>query len=329
MNAKPFYICAALSVILLSGCSREEVPEPENSAPSQSSSVQPVLPESVTISAERGSASLTAAARAEIAAADGRLIVRATGEDPQLTFGIAGASGRATAVYVDIETPAAGALELFYHVENVPFSSDHVLSTPTKPGRNRILLQINDPRFSGWLRLDPGQTAGEYAIHSITVFSDRPLSVIAPLRPQAELRAAFDASTTSLFATRSGESFAAFQPQKEIKLQPTAEGLLLNATGPDASLLLPEFDATQPSIIKIVIVSPAETMLQVFFKVTGQTEYTEAHSRSRAVAAGENVIYLEQSEPTTPGLWRFDPGMTPGAYLLKEIEVRAVKTDAP
>jgi hypothetical protein len=70
-------------------------------------------------------------------------------------------------------------------------------------------------------------------------------------------------------------------------------------------------------------------MLQVFFKVTGQTEYTEAHSRSHAVATGENVIYLEHNEPHTTGPWRFDPGNAPGTYVLREIEVRAVKTGTP
>ena len=313
-----------LCLMLLSGCSREETPEEEDTAPPPAMKPGRALAHSVSMSATRGFAALTAAAQATIDVVEGGTRVTAAGEDPQLTFGVTGAVGRPTAVYVDFESPAASVLELFYQVGNVPFSADHVITTATKAGRNEILLQVDDPRFSGWCRLDPGQAAGEYTVRSIIIFSDRPIGLIAPARPQTELAAAFEASTTSLFAARTAEVFSAFQALKDVKLDVVPEGLSVHATGTDPSLILPEFAIAQPAIIKVVIASPAETTLQIFHKVHGQTDYTEPQSRSQRIAAGENVIYIEHDEPTTAGPMRLDPGNVPGDYLIKEIEVRAV-----
>ncbi|HSH39781.1 MAG TPA: hypothetical protein VK993_13470 [Chthoniobacterales bacterium] len=331
----PRYL-AALCVVTVfccsafSGCSREEVPTEERSTVAATpKKPSPVFAESVAISATRGVNSLNTANQASIAVIDRAIRVSATGDDPQLTVGISGARGGSTAVYLDFDSPAASALELYYQVANVPFSADHVIATSTKQGRNQILLQVDDPRFSGWLRLDLGQIAGEYTIHSIVVLSDHPLSLVAPPRPQAELAASFEASVSSVWAARTPDVFDEFKPVKDVDIQTAPEGLALKANGADPSLLLPEFDARQPVIIKVVVISPTDTALQLFYKIEGQTDYSEPQSYSQPLKIGANTIYLEHNEPRTSAPLRLDPGMSPGNYLLNDIEVRAVKAGSP
>lgn len=322
-------IGSALLLLVTPACTREQVPEARINTAPEPPNRQTVLGESVAISAEHGAANLTAGAQVTIEPTGDRILIRATGEDPQLTFGVIGAAGRITTIYLDIESPAATVLDLFHQVESLPFSQEHVISSPTKKGRNRLLFQITEPRFSGWLQLDPGRVAGEYAIRSLVVFSDRPMSFIGPARSQAELAAAFEASTTSLFAARTVEAFASFQPLKDATLEPGPDGLAVNAGGIDSSLLLPEVEAIQPAIIKVVIVSPVETPVQIFYKVAGRAEYTEAYSHSQPLKVGENTIYLEHNEPETTGQMRLDPGNAPGNYIVKDLEVRATSGREP
>lgn len=324
--------CLCLGVLcsfsVLTGCSREEVPE-EDVAPAPTKQTNRALRESAVISANAGAAHLTAAAQATVAVVDGLLSVQATGEDPQLTFSVVGAAGRPTAVYVDFETPAATALELFYQVENLPFSADHVIAAPTKAGRNQILLQVDDARFSGGFRLDPGQAAGEYSIREIVIFSDQPISFITPARPQEELAAAFDESADSVWVARDAATFGEFKPLQDVELSATPGGLAVKTTGPDPSVLLPEFDATQPVIVRLVITSPSGDRAAALLQSRGQTDHAQAYSHSHPLTAGPNTIYLEHNESGTTGPLRLDPGMAPGAYLLQEIDVRAAKAGTP
>ena len=294
----------------------------EKAAPAVAQSKTAVLRESVEISAAQNPDSLTAANQAAIEKGADGIVIRAEGEDPQVTFAIRAHAGRPLAIYIDLESPEASALELFYVVRDTPFSPDNVISAPTRAGRNRILLPVNDTRATGAFRLDPGQIPGEYRIRSIVALSDTELSVIRPARPQAELAAAFEASPQATFAARTAEEFAAFRAIKDATLKPGADGLTIEATGPDSSLLLPAFEIKAPAIVKLVITAPAETALQMFYNVRGTEAYAEARSVTQKLVPGENTVYLELTDPETSGALRLDPGVPNGAYILKEIEVR-------
>lgn len=321
------FLMLMAGALFVTGCDRREVREDAPaSAPAQRATA--VLRESVEISAAQNSEVLTAAHHASLTKEGDAILIRATGDDPQLTFAVRGASARPTTVYVDLESPAASTMQLFYQVGIAPFSADNVISTPTVAGRNRVVFQVQDPRASGTFRLDPGLLAGEYRLRSIIVFADVALSLVTPARPQEELAAAFEAAA-SIYAARTAEEFAKFRPLKDVELKPAPAGLALNATGADASLMLPPFQITAPAIAKIAIRSPAETMLQLFYQVNGAPEYTEARSVSHLLSAGENLIYIELSDPEITGALRFDPGFTLGAYELKEIEVRSTGPSAP
>ena len=322
------YITTVLSIFALGGCSSEEVPEGATSAAAGTESGSRALNESVAISGNRAATSLTAAAQATVEPQGDRIVVHATGEDPQLTFGVTGANARPTAVYVDIESPAATGVELFYQVQNGPFSADHVISTAAKSGRNQILFEVNHPAFSGWFRLDPGQTGGQYTIHSLVVFSDQPMRLIAPERPQEELAAAFEGSKQAVFRA-TGEQLSQMKPLNDLEVAPAPDGLLLKATGVDPSLVLPEFAATGATVMKVVIVSPKETALQIFYKAPGQKDYTEANSRSYQLREGSNTVFFEHNEPGSTEPLRLDPGTAVGNYILNEIEVRTVAAASP
>ena len=256
-----------------------------------------------------------------------RLIIRANGSDAQLGFRVT-AEGR-HAVSLDITSPGETVLELFYQVRNLyhdpaqPFSAEHVLKTPLKSGRNQVLLLIDDPRFSGGLRLDPGQIPGDYSLHSLQIFSNAAVSFVQRGTPQAELAASFNESAKILFSAKTNSDWGMIKALNDAQLSPGQNGLTVNATGTDPQLLLPEFELNGNPIVRVVIVSPAATILQVFYKTKSGLEYTEGQSARHALEPGENTVHLKVPERDAPGALRLDPGAIAGNYLLKEVEVRA------
>jgi hypothetical protein len=261
--------------------------------------------------------------QATLAEEKDRLVVHASGTDPQLGFTVT-APGQ-YAVRVEIESRVATLLELFYQVQNAPFSADHVVRSPLKPGRNQLLLEVNDPQFSGGFRLDPGQDAGDYSIYSIEVFSTTPVSFVRVPRPQAELAASFEALSQVLLTSKNNDLWGKIKATKDAQLVPEANGLTIKATGIDPGLLLPECELSGYPIVKMVLVSPVATTVQIFYKTRDALDYDEAHSSSAPLQAGENTIYLEVPIRDASGALRLDPGTAPGDYVLKEVEVRGEK----
>jgi len=316
-------ILAILGLLIgATGCHDRQMPKESPPPAADSLPTTALFAYSSTLPTKGASGILAATNEATVAEEQDHLLIHATGTDAQVVFGVIGAPGRYF-VRLEIGSPAVTQLELFYQVQSQPFSAQHVLKTPLKPGRNQLLFLIDDPQFSGSIRLDPGQTPGDYQLYSLQIFASAPVSLMHRPRPQSELAASFNASTKSLFIANNVEAWSKIKAARDAQLGPDANGLSVKATGADPELLLPEFALTGNSIIKIVMVSPAATTLQAFYKTQGQIDYDEAHTESQPLKAGENTIYLELQVHEVAGALRLDPGSIPGDYLFKEIEVRA------
>jgi hypothetical protein len=306
-------------LLVMSSCHRRK--SRGEQAQSTDSPVNSVLNYSCALSPTEGFGILSLKNQAASSEEKDRLLIHATGADPQLGFTVT-APGR-YAIYLDLSSPAATLLELFYQVQSQPFSAEHVLQAPLKAGRNQILLSIDDPQFSGGIRLDPGQVAGDYSLYSLQVFSNAPVSFVHPARTQADLSAAFNASTKNLFSAKTSDAWGKIKPLHDAQLIADANGVTVKAAGVDAQLQLPEFELAGNPIVKIVIVSPAATTMEMFYKTGNQLDYDQGHSSSQPLQPGENTVYLEIPVRATSGVLRLDPGMVAGDYLLKEIEARA------
>lgn len=100
--------------------------------------------------------------------------------------------------------------------------------------------------------------------------------------------------------------------------------LTLTATGDDAGLILPPFAAGKRFIVEATYDSPADTMAQLFYKTSGQKDYSEANSQAASVKAGRNVIYFRVDAPNIIDPLRFDPGAVPGVYVLESMVARGI-----
>ena len=112
------------------------------------------------------------------AVADG-LLFQSLGEDSYVVLPpIQRSPSGPLAVRLDLTSPADTVVELFYTTHGYPgFSPAQVISASVRAGRVTLLFQINDPYFSGGLRFDPGQVAGEYKLHSVELFSSGPIDL--------------------------------------------------------------------------------------------------------------------------------------------------------
>jgi hypothetical protein len=317
------FLAAVLLVVLCGGCHHRKMRKEQTQT--ADAPVTVVFSYSCALSPSEGFGDATVMNQTTLAEEKDRLRIHATGPDPQLGLSVT-APGQ-YAIRLDIESPVATLLELFYQVQSTPFSADHVLQSPLKPGRNQILLALNDPQFSGALRLDPGQVAGDYSIYSLEVFSTTPVSFARAPRSQADLAAAFNASSQVVLSSKASETLGKIKALKDVQLTLEANGLAIKATGNDPGLVLPECELSGHPIVKVVIVSPVATTIQMFYKTRDALDYDEGHSSSYPLHPGENTVYLEVALREAFGTLRLDPGILPGDYLLKEFEVRAAKAN--
>jgi len=324
-GAFPPALFAIFLLVLGSACDHRKPQAEQTEAPPPP--VTSVLSYSCVLAPGEGLGILSVLHQATLAEEKDRLLIQATGPDAQLGFRVT-AEGR-HAVSLDITSPGETVLELFYEVRNIyqdptqPFSAEHVLSAPLKSGRNQLLLLIDHPKFSGGVRLDPGQLPGEYSLHSLQVFSNVAVSFVQQATPQADLGAGFNESTKIFFSAKTNGGWGMIEALNDAQLAPGQNGLTVKATGTDPQLLLPEFDLSGPPIVKVVIVSPAATILQIFSRTKSGLDYHEERSAREPLKPGENTVYLKMPMSDASGVLRLDPGAVAGNYLLKELEVRA------
>jgi len=140
-------------------------------------------------------------------------------------------------------------------------------------------------------------------------------------RPQVELAQMFTAAGAALSSLKTPEELAQIKPWRNVTLNPQPTGLKVTATNGDPAVLLPAFRG-QSAILELIIHSPADTTLQLFYKLPGQKSYGP-QSLTQKIKSGRNVVYAELPNLTASvGPLRLDPGMVPGEYLIESFQAK-------
>jgi hypothetical protein len=268
----------------------------------------------------------TAMHDATLSVESARLVIHSSGKDPEIAVPpLRLAPGAKVAIRLDFETAIQGNLEIYYQTRSSPdFSESRVVRAPVHTGRNVLLIDFRDVDLNGVLRLDPGEAPGEYAINGMEIFSSSPVTVVRQPMSQEKLAAAFNASTQIIFETRTPADFDALKVKTGATTRRSDDGLAISATDNDPEILLPEIATSEHLVVEIVLDSPVDTTLQLFYLVAGQTEYDAAHAVAQPLKKGANTVYMEVADRSRVGLLRLDPGMVAGQYVLRRISIRNV-----
>ncbi len=115
------------------------------------------------------------------------------------------------------------------------------------------------------------------------------------------------------------------RPMRDATLTPHESWLLVTATGKDPHFQLPPFDfpSRQGIELEIILQSPTQTELQMFYLVQGETKYSEKFSMTKPIQKGRNTLHLSLIRNDLWGKLRLDPGRAPGEYRIHSIRVYA------
>lgn len=149
-----------------------------------------------------------------------------------------------------------------------------------------------------------------------------------PARPQVELAAAFDASKDTIFQATTGAELMKVTALRQVNLSLTANGLKVIADGTDPSLLLPAFVEGKKCILQVVINSPADTPIQVFYLTRDHPGHDETRSQLVPLKQSRNVVYFQLDQPDLIDPVRLDPGAAPGDYVIESLVARAMANSA-
>lgn len=112
----------------------------------------------------------------------------------------------------------------------------------------------------------------------------------------------------------------------------TGDGLLVRASVGDPQLYLPTpaIDRNRTGILKVVVESPQDTILQLFFQTAqGPAYFNEEQSLKRIIHKGMNELYLELTRGRIREQLRLDPGALAGDYLIRSLELRVNQARRP
>jgi hypothetical protein len=148
------------------------------------------------------------------------------------------------------------------------------------------------------------------------------------VKPQAELAAAFDASTEIILDLKSPSDLTKLKALRQVNLSTAANGLNITASGDDPSLLLPPFCEGKQSILQVVVDTPVDTPIQLFYAFRDQPGFNEAQSQTLALKKGRNVVYFQLDQKNLIDPLRLDPGASPGEYIIESIVARSMTKPA-
>ena len=168
---------------------------------------------------------------------------------------------------------------------------------------------------------------------NLSTSSVTPAPSVAPrpvVRPQVELAAAFDASTETILDLKSPGDLTRLKALRQVNLSAAANGLNITASGDDPSLLLPPFCEGKQSILQVVIDTPVDTPVQLFYAFRDHPGFNEAQSQTLALKKGRNVVYFQLDQGNLVDPLRLDPGASPGEYVIESVIARSMtKPPAP
>uniref|UniRef100_A0A7C4RN19 AlgX/AlgJ SGNH hydrolase-like domain-containing protein n=1 Tax=Desulfatirhabdium butyrativorans TaxID=340467 RepID=A0A7C4RN19_9BACT len=109
---------------------------------------------------------------------------------------------------------------------------------------------------------------------------------------------------------------------KEVELKEYPDGLHITAGNDPGVVLQLEAVRRQDALLQLVIDSPAETMLQLFFKYRPLDGYSEVNSMRFKMHPGTNELTIPLKHQWVGNPLRVDPGTVAGVYVLKKLELR-------
>ena len=114
-------------------------------------------------------------------------------------------------------------------------------------------------------------------------------------------------------------------PLKQVDIDIDKDGTIITSSGTDPSFLLPKIDFSlgERFLFTFEIICPEKTTFQVFYLTEGAPVYSEKNSYRLTVQKGVNKFSIPLTERTLKGQIRVDPGIIPGEYIFKSIEVKA------
>lgn len=112
--------------------------------------------------------------------------------------------------------------------------------------------------------------------------------------------------------------------QHQLTIHPHAEGHALNAHGNDPFL---DFSADSQSegkqlIAEIIVTSPDDTTLQLFYSLPNQQHFEPAKIISFPIQKGKNRLLTRLPHGSSGTRLRMDPGQIPGRYILHSLLVK-------
>lgn len=159
-------------------------------------------------------------------------------------------------------------------------------------------------------------------IHPDIVIEERVERLIGRI-PMATSDQRFDYAGSSLVRFDDRNGFHGIFSCHQTRLEAGFDGLIMHATDIDPSICFSEIDIPKgPLILRIVIESPIDTVLQMYFKSAEENDYCEEKSRKSLLKQGINTVFLSLDDRVAEGVFRLDPGSVPGAYRLLSLEIR-------
>lgn len=156
-----------------------------------------------------------------------------------------------------------------------------------------------------------------------TVASDTSASKASEIS-QAELAAAFNASSENLFEAKTSADLVKCSALQYCEIVAVSDGIKVMAQGDDAAILLPPFAEGKRFILQVVIDSPVASGIQLFYKLRGQRDYGEAKGAICPLTKGKNTIYFKVGDGNVIDPLRLDPSFKPGEYTITSIMARVI-----
>lgn len=148
------------------------------------------------------------------------------------------------------------------------------------------------------------------------------------LRSQIELAMMFEAAKETVYQAKASRALSNIRVYDQTILTPVAEGLRVTATGPDPQLLLPPVCGGKQCILQVVIVSPVETAVQLYYSRRASPGFSADKSQTITARKGRNVIYFQLDQADLVEPLRFDPGSAIGDYVIESLETRVAVNHA-
>jgi len=120
--------------------------------------------------------------------------------------------------------------------------------------------------------------------------------------------------------------FEGIQEAVNATMSRTGDGLKIHALNDDPQIILPILEGVTPGnkvTVHVQLVSPEATEFQIFYGTSAVGGFDGPHSVKKPIQKGDNDVVVEFTEPDFTGRIRLDPGIVPGDYILKLVEIRS------